>query len=715
MTSTFKLTKAEFVKIFKRPSIFIMAILLVVTILASVSMFQPSYKVDTTIIYENAQNSAEYYNNFYNDAIINSKTTLDQTYNNADNKIDYYECINNNTALLSDYYYAVTELISKMRAENSESTLNEYRLELKKQLNDFYNAYQTLDNLSQFTNILSYTLDEVDYTEYAKNYYLNDACITLKAFLEDVGKYYNESTGTGYKNSEIINIYDKNDYENKLKIVLNNGINFVYTTLKGMAKDINDYFNYYDKSISAGGSQISYLKNKRANLEKSLKQFYNYYQELLKSEYPIILISKDTHETIISKLEESIEFVKISTADNQSLEAHKRVRDDVAKTNITNYLTKQFSASSSSQNTPIVQVSIPTRTISNLKTYGTKVETNRTKILENIEERRVDESIKNIQKDITDYSLLGVSYVNLVSERILSSITSVYDQSTYKNFYGYNFDEFNKFESQESITKNEYYIDNNVYENSYLNNFSYSQNSGNKTNMYDFAYFSMELCTLIIIIFSMMLVCNLITGETESGTIKLLLVRPYRRSKILTAKLLATIFFVITFMLFSSVLTLVGGYFLFGSTTAPILAIFNGTLAFEISPMGMMMLDILFLTLDVIFFVLLALMISVICRNYAGSISCSLVVLIINLAFNFLFNNTFWYTLLPGMNLHLFKYFGNSFIPSNIAGSIAGVIRSLLITGIQTSMNFWFSLIISGIYSVVFVSISYAVFQKRDF
>ena len=229
-------------------------------------------------------------------------------------------------------------------------------------------------------------------------------------------------------------------------------------------------------------------------------------------------------------------------------------------------------------------------------------------------------------------------------------------------------------------------------------------------------YFTLELCTVIIIVFAMMLVCNLITGETESGTIKLLLVRPFKRSKIVTAKLLATIFFVITFMFFSSLITFIGGYFLYGPATTNILAVFNSTVAFEISPLLLMLINVLSLTFDVIFFVLLALMISILCKNFAASISCSLVLLILNYALNIVFGGSFWYTILPGMNMHLFKFFGNSFA-SIIEGTtgFASLIQSLLITGIETSMTFWYSLCISGAYCLVFLAISYAVFQKRDF
>ena len=337
-------------------------------------------------------------------------------------------------------------------------------------------------------------------------------------------------------------------------------------------------------------------------------------------------------------------------------------------------------------------------------------------ILEKITSLKNDESPTNISYEITNYSLLEKSYNTLILDKIYLNITDNHDASEYNNYYGTVFKDFNKYECRERIATNNYYIENNKYSQDFLTNFSYSQNSGNKTNVYDFMYFTLELCAVIIIVFAMMLVCSLITGETESGTIKLLLVRPYKRSKIITAKLLATIFFVLTFMLFSSIITYVGGLVVYGNATLPVLSVLNSNTVFTASPLLLMILNILSLSIDIIFFVLLALMISILCKNYAASISCSLFILIINYAFNILFGNTFWYTLLPGMNLHMFKYFGNAFT-STIAGtsSIPGIIQSVLITGIHSSMTFPFSIFMYIIYSLVFLAVSYSVFQKRDF
>jgi hypothetical protein len=66
MTSTFRLTRAEFKKIFKKPSVYIMAIFIVLTIFLSMYIFKPMEIVDPTISYGTQLNSLDYYNIFYN-------------------------------------------------------------------------------------------------------------------------------------------------------------------------------------------------------------------------------------------------------------------------------------------------------------------------------------------------------------------------------------------------------------------------------------------------------------------------------------------------------------------------------------------------------------------------------------------------------------------------------------------------------------------------
>ena len=709
MTSTFKLTSAEFKKIFKRPSIFIMAILLVVTILISFTIFNPATLVDPLVVYDNATTSMEYYDIFNSD-LPNSKTAFDNGFAKTDKVVNYYKALNNHSILLTTYHNDIKTTMDKIINETNASIKNEHRTTLTQQLKNYITTYKTLDSLKDFQEIVSVPLTQFEYKTYADkiNYYSTEACVALE-------RLYSHALDTANTTAdELVNIYfnPDNHYESDLNNVLDNGINFVQTTIRGLVRDFDDF--YYKYSAIKGNSGLDNLKSYRYNLHMIVSTLDEYLDTLVGLDYPVIIISDEDYQNINYKLEEAIAILKVNTTADSSLQTHSDIKVALENAKILSNL-KGLIEKSQVTNEPTIQ-QIHLNKLTEFDTIKSKVDENKSTILEKINSLKNDESSTNISYEITNYSLLEKSYNTLVLDKIYLNITDNHDASEYNNYYGTVFKDFNKYECRERITTNNYYIENNKYSQDFLTNFSYSQNSGNKTNVYDFMYFTLELCAVIIIVFAMMLVCSLITGETESGTIKLLLVRPYKRSKIITAKLLATIFFVLTFMLFSSIITYVGGLVVYGNATLPVLSVLNSNTVFTASPLLLMILNILSLSIDIIFFVLLALMISILCKNYAASISCSLFLLIINYAFNILFGSTFWYTMLPGMNLHMFKYFGNAFT-STIAGtsSIPGIIQSVLITGIHSSMTFPFSIFMYIIYSLVFLAVSYSVFQKRDF
>ena len=90
----------------------------------------------------------------------------------------------------------------------------------------------------------------------------------------------------------------------------------------------------------------------------------------------------------------------------------------------------------------------------------------------------------------------------------------------------------------------------------------------------------------------------------------------------------------------------------------------------------------------------------------------SLLFVILVYVFNILFANSFWYSFLPGMNLHLFKYLGNGFMFEDAATT---VLHNVLITPIQSTMNFLYSALINVAYSMIAIAVSYTVFRRRDF
>lgn len=701
MTSTFRLTSAEFKKIFKRPSIFIMAILLVIAVFVSLYTFDPNNRIDNTVDY-GVENSLAYYTTFSSGSTEQTKKHIDTTFSSTDETINYYKLYNDRNAKLGSYYNDIFTAIKNVENETSASLKTAKFQNVIKALEDFKEAYVS------FTGFVDINGAEYDFIKVTTTSTEKDSVITytyLDNSLEPLNYLINYAkTHEYYEFIETFNL-EGNGHKTKLEKVYNSGLEFIKTTFLGLSHDIQTAYTTYEKSLvnSMPGKEV-WISN-RNNLKKALENYNSYFSLVLDNDYPLVLVNKDKKITIEELIITATDTISIPVKDEGNYTSHKNAFENLSKLNLINNLTN-FT------NGEITQVQVDNYLITDFENIQKKVNENKSSLLTKIDGLKNDEALSNIQFAVTEYSLLADSYHDYIYNKTILSITETYEKSNYENFYKYNLDSFNRYKTNETITKDAYYINNNIYENSFLNNFAFGQKSSTgDTNLYDFMYFTLEICAVIIMIFAVMLVCSLITGETESGTIKLLLVRPYKRSKIITAKLFATLFFVLTFMAFSFVITFVGGYFLYGMPTGSILAVFNASEAFTISPLAMIIIDAFTLLLDIIFFVILALMIAILCKNYAASISTVLVVIILNYALNIVFGGTFWYTVLPGMNMHLFKYFGNAFI-----GEGTGMIlQSVLITSIESSMTFTFSILANIAYMIIAIAIAYSVFQKRDF
>lgn len=697
MTSTFRLTRAEFKKIFKRASVYIMALLLVVAVLVSMYIFNPVSNESSTITYGDNLSVENYYDSFYNKDLDNSKKGLDEAYYNKANSIYEYFQISSDRdlKLTQNYNDIITSYNAIKEATDSNIKNNKYNNEFKVYLKAFYNNYQ---DFSMFGDNYSH----IDYTK-NNEYYFENNCANIK-FL------YQKSLDEKISADDMITIIDTNNSLNKINTELNNAINYIRPTLYSMALEIKNAYNNFNTEYNQGSDRNSLPKielNRKALLVAT-NNFKEYFNTLTDFDFPIIAISKNLKIEINNTLDVAIEALNSSvfTGTVGKYTDYTSLHTVLTNIDIANYFTKKFMTDIDD----FSQVKLQPTIIDEFKKVKTKVDSNRDLIEQDIKDKRTDESIKNIQKSITNYSLLGQTYLNYLSDRIKISLNSEYRSDELVNLYGYKFDEFNIYQAEENLTTYKYYIDNNQYSNSFNQNFSFLQTSNEEPNAFEFMYFAMEICTVLIIIFAMMMICNLITSETESGTIKLLLTRPYKRSKIITAKLFATIFFVLIFVLFSALISFAGGYFVYGLDMTNILVVFNGSTAISLSPIVLMLINIASLILDILFYVLITLMISILFKNYAGSISFCFILIIATYALNMLFGSAFWYSLLPGPNLHLFKYFGNAFVFNT-----ANIMQSILITPIQSTMNMWYSVLILGAYSLISIIVSYAVFNKRDF
>ena len=704
MTSTFRLTRAEFKKIFKRASVYIMALLLLVAVLISMYLFKPIEKVDNLVSYGENLTVENYYNNFFSSDLPQSKKAIDKSFDNTNSILNYYEINLDRDTKLNQNYIDVVGSFDELKNTNEPTIKEQKYSNLKTNLQSMLNNISNFDDLNLYKHIefikngTTYVKEGNTYKTYKlSDLYLDNYTSSTKSLLNKT---------TTFNSTQIIETYETNDFKQLLQNEINASIDYIPRTIYILSKDIKDQYDYFNQEFAKGSSNIDRCEITRKNLLNSCKNLKDYLGIVFDNDFPIVLVNKQLKSEVFNQLDNAIENLTSGfTGTTKTISHYKTLNDNLISINLPNYFKSTFDVSKNN----VSQVKLKTSTLEEFNKVKQKVESNREELVKVVKKYRSDETIRNIQIKITDYNLLANSYKTYFIDTILLNLSKNYRSTDFANLYNYQLNEFNSYQTQERITANKYYINNNIYSDSFLTNFSFEQNSGKTTNAMDYMYFSMEICTVLITIFAMMLVCNLITQETESGTIKLLLTRPYKRSKIITAKLFATIFFVICFVVFSALISFVGGYFGLDSTN--ILMIFNSTTACVISPLLLMLINIITLTLDIIFYVILALMISIIFKNYAGSISFCFVILLVTYTLNILFSGSFWYSLLPGMNLHLFKYFGNSFASINENS----VLKNILITPIQSSMNIVFSFLITCAYSLISLAISYSVFNKRDF
>lgn len=704
MTSTFRLTRAEFKKIFKRASVYIMALLLVVAVLVSVYIYKPTSNEDKTISYGDNLTVENYYDYFYNHDLSNSKKGIDKNYyDEADNIFNYFSLISDRDLKLTQNYNDIVSTYNAMVEATDNSIKSAKYEDLKVNIESFYN---------NFGDFSEFDTNKYPHIFYSTNSYINSSGSNyyLTANSANIKNLYDKSKDSTIDAGDMISIIKTNDYIKKLSVDLDAGINYIQPTLYAMAIDIKNAYSLFNEAYNRGSQApaLNAMETNRKNLKTSVENFKTYFELIIDNNFPIVTITTELKTNVVNNIDFALESLgaSIFTGTTQTYSDYTNLQTNLTSIDIANYFTKTFVEKTSN----FAQVKMKSSTIAEFEKIKTKVESNKSEIEKSIREHRTDESVKNIQKCITNYSLLGQTYSNYLIDKIKISLNNDYRSDEIIKLYGYKFNEFNIYEAQENLTRYKYYIDNNIYENSFNQNFAFMQSSKDTPNAFEFMYFAMEICTVLIIIFAMMMMCNLITSETESGTIKLLLTRPYKRSKIITAKLFATIFFVLIFVVFSALISFAGGYFIYGLDMSNILVIFNSNTALSLSPIVLMLINILSLILDILFYVLLSLMISILFKNYAGSISFCFVIIIATYTLNMLFGGAFWYSLLPATNLHLFKYFGNAFVISG-----ANIFQSILITPIQSTMNLWYSLLIIAAYSIVSIAVSYAVFNKRDF
>lgn len=232
------------------------------------------------------------------------------------------------------------------------------------------------------------------------------------------------------------------------------------------------------------------------------------------------------------------------------------------------------------------------------------------------------------------------------------------------------------------IKLNEYYLDNDI--------------NPNELKLWDYVNNSASLILLVTLL-TVIIAADMIAAEFSWGTIKLLLVGPASRSKLLVSKYIATMGFALLLLLLCFASAFAAGGILegFSGVSQPLLTINAENVIQESS----MIVDSLqkygFAVVSLIMYVTMAFMISSAFRSSSMAIAFSLLFMLVGNTLTALLSGYSWVKYLLFSNIDLTQYLEGS-------------------TPLRPEMTLSFSIMMLVAYYAVFQLIAWLLFTKRD-
>ena len=503
------------------------------------------------------------------------------------------------------------------------------------------------------------------------------------------------------------------------------------TTIIAELSSLVDEINTETYNINNNSSRLDELKNLIANAEGALEDFHS---ELLKDSKNINNMRSKLEvyktrvlniQTFLSTIETNIDFF-ITTGQLNTLKSFfERLNNDIPS-NTTNYtvdnmvelgnflvLNRNFSDHVYPTLNALKEITLDVTEVNRLvEQYYNNIavgENSRLSLYENqIEEYYLAHIGSSEEEDMQELNDMFSNYKSIVlmaKECLDNSFTLLkmndISNATLSSYVG--FSDLNKYTLEEALTKNTYLLDNGKFDKDFANNFNFGTTAGFTTTAYDFTIYAMQILTFIIAVFCLFFGAGLIAGEFTGKTMKMLAIRPYTRNKIYLGKLLACVAFMLILLLISFVASFVVGAILYGVDLPNVLLIINATSATVVHPMVVMLIYLASSILNLLFYISLALLLSVVFRSSTVAVLTSFIVYVVTILCNMLMVTVSWFKWLPIAHLDIFKYFGG-------ASSTGGFLTFNTIIDANLWLSFGYIL---GII-LVFNLASLIVFKKRN-
>lgn len=535
----------------------------------------------------------------------------------------------------------------------------------------------------------------------------------------------------GYKITQIYNSFStdyKSTYENAYNNALNDYQAFINNSknqteiLSSKMNEIKVAWDNFKNGIVVAENaetdeEIANSKNNCLNLQNALREklvtLEEYYNELMQSKSsPLILVTEDNDTNIQDNIGRA-----------KSILAYTSAEKDVAYFKNIQTLLENFNSLSKLENNLLLVKNLDYST-ENLKENFEKIRVLANRklpvALEKVTRMNSDassdaefdanENNQNLMKNlIIRYLSACNNATESLSNDLKAGLIARYGDINISQYVGY--ENSNSYKFLENKSKSLYLLENDMTDSDCASMLAFNKNSAQKTNAFDYMYFAMEIVSIAIIAFTVVLGAGMIAKEQSEGTIKLLAIRPYKRWKIIIAKTLATLFFGFVFMMISAIVALITGIIVYGISFPTMLVVFNASSVFTMPIWAVFLIYLACFLIKIWIYALLAIAISTIFNSYIASVCIATGIYIANIVVTFVSKGATWLRYNVFANIDLFKYFGGSFSTSfNSMQNLTNLFTSPVFPG----TNFVVSIVIIASLATILNIAMLTVFSKKD-
>ena len=215
-------------------------------------------------------------------------------------------------------------------------------------------------------------------------------------------------------------------------------------------------------------------------------------------------------------------------------------------------------------------------------------------------------------------------------------------------------------EIRQAIIRNNYIInEERLYYTTYSSPMNFNEATGS-VNAYDFAYYLIAIIGFIMVFIGIFFVYKLFGRDRKKGKVDVVLTQDASFNAVFAGKFLAVFFATFTLLLIVSILIILTSFLIYGASFTPVLAVFNLSSAYVVSPIVYLLFKVLCIEFEVMFFALVTMLLMNVSRKFDLMFGVSLGIYAVSFVMNIFLSGFLVYALLPFAHTNLFSYFGGA-------------------------------------------------------